>query len=178
MPMLRVSRGPIAMSFTAKDLSFGMERTRALVEKQIPSSALQKRLPSFADKRISSVRDAQQDLLLVLEYSKWAVFAFLPALALGLLGGIGMLRKRVGRVLGALAIPLGAASIAGWFGLRYAMQYAIEEAGIDRLEVTMQLGGHLLLVTGGLGVLAGFGAVVQPDVKEPPQSVATSARLR
>ena len=56
-------------------------------------------------------------------------------------------------------------SVGAWFGLRYAIVYAVEEADISKLEVTMQLGGHALLLIGVLGVVAGFGALLQPDAK-------------
>jgi len=156
LPFVHVRRAPLALGLSAYELSFKMERTRAVVEKQIPG---------FLDRRLGSVRDARDDLREVLEYSRWAALAFVPAILLGVLGAIGVVRRRVGRVLGALALPLGGMSVAGWFALRYGIAYGVEEAGISKLEVTMQLGAHVLLVIGGLGVVAAIGALVQPDPK-------------
>jgi hypothetical protein len=72
---------------------------------------------------------------------------------LGILGVIGLLRRRVGRVLGIFAIPLGLASIAGWLGLRYALQFAAEEADLGKVSVTLQVGTHALLAIGALGLV-------------------------
>jgi hypothetical protein len=154
MPFVHIKRAPLALGLTAYELSFGMDKTRTIVEKQ---------LPGILDKRLKGVRSARDDLHEVLEYSRWAALAFVPAIMLGILGAIGVVRRRVGRVIGALALPLAAISIIGWFALRFGIAYGVEEAGIAKLEVTMQLGAHLLLVVGGLGVLAAIGALIKPD---------------
>lgn len=164
LPFIHITRGPVSIGFNAKDLTFGMAKTRAVVEKQLPGFT-QKPLPNVAEHQISRVRDAQEDLHTALDYSKYAAYAFLPGLILGLLGGIALWRKRAGRLLGLMALPFGIVSVGAWFGLRYAIVYAVEEADISKLEVTMQLGGHALLVIGVLGVVAGFGALLQPDAK-------------
>lgn len=161
VPMVDIKYGRMALGLTAMDLSFGMDKTRALADKEIPK--LPKMIGKRLDSRLDSLRSDQGDLQLVLEASKWAVAAFIPGLLLGLLGGVAIARRKMGRVLGALAVPLGLASIAGWFGLRYAMQYAAAEADLGKVEVALQVGAHALLVIGGLGVLAGFGALIKPD---------------
>jgi len=171
LPMVDLKYGRITMGLTAIDLSFDMDKTRALAGKEMP------RLPRAIGKRLESVRSDQQDLQLVLDASKWAVGAFLPGVLLGLLGLIGLLRKRAGRLIGALAIPLGLASIGAWFGLRYAVHYAAAEADLGKVVVALQVGAHALLVIGGLGLLVGIGALVNPDrapdppAQPPPPSV-------
>lgn len=157
LPMVDIKYGRITMGLTAYDLSFKMEKTRALAETELP------RLPKAINKRLENVRSNQTDLVLVLEASRWAVAAFIPGVLLGILGVIGLLRRRVGRVLGMFAIPLGLASIAGWFGLRYALQFAAEEADLGKVSVTLQVGAHALLAIGALGLVAGFGALFSPD---------------
>lgn len=157
LPMVDIKYGRITMGLTAFDLSFKMEKTRSLAETEIP------RLPKSIGKRLDNLRSDQADLQLVLEASRWATAAFVPGILLGLLGIVGLIRRRVGRVIGALAIPLGLASVAAWFGLRFAMQYAAAEADLGKITVSLQVGAHALLVIGALGLLCGFGALVKPD---------------
>jgi hypothetical protein len=156
LPLIEIKHKPITLGFTAVDLSFGMETTRSLAVKE---------LPKLLDRKLRRVRSAQEDLQLVLDASKWAVLAFVPGMLLGLFGAIGVLRKRVGRVLGVLALLLGLGSIGAWIGLRMGLAYAAEEAEMGKVAVALQLGAHALIVVGGLGVLAGLGALFQPDQK-------------
>jgi hypothetical protein len=154
LPFVEV-KGPIALGFTAFDLSFGMEKSHKIVDAKIP--AIMKR-------RMKRMRSAQEDLQLVLEVSRFAALAFIPAVLLGALGVAGTLRRRVGRVIGGFALPLGLLSIGTWIGLRIGMQYAVEEAELGKTTVNMGFGGHALLIVGGLAVIAGLGALVKPDV--------------
>jgi hypothetical protein len=155
LPLVEVRHGPIVIGFTAMDLSFGMERTRSLLDKQ---------LPGIADKRIPrDIRDARDDARMVSDASRGAALAFVPGLLMGLLAIVGFLRKRFGRFLGLLGFVLGVGSIGAWLGLRYVIQYALEELALQKTQVNLQLGGNLLVVVGALGVLAGLGALVQPD---------------
>lgn len=177
LPFVHVRRAPIGLSFSAKDLSFGLGKTRTIVEKEMP--AIERRLPKIVDKRLGSVHSAQDDLTTVLEASKWSALAFLPGALLGLLGAIATWRRRAGRSVGAPAVLFGLISIAGWFGMRWAMGFAVEEAEIDKLEVTMEFGAHFLLGIGVLGAIAGIGALIKPDgppIEEPPPIPPTGAR--
>jgi hypothetical protein len=146
----------ITLGFTAFDLTFGMERSHKLIDTK---------LPALAKKRFKRFSSSQEDLQLVLEASRFAAFAFLPAVLLGVMGLIGLLRKRVGRLIGALAVPLGLVSIGTWIGLRYGMEYAAKEADLGKVTVSQGVGAHMLLVVGGLAVIAGLGALFQPDDK-------------
>jgi hypothetical protein len=168
VPMVAIKYGRVTLGLTAMDLSFGMDKTRAVAEKELPK--LPKVIGKRLESRLDSLRSDQTDLQLVLEASKWAMAAFIPGLLLGLLGGIAIARRKLGRVIGVLSIPLGLASIGAWFGLRFAMQYAAAEADLGKVEVALQLGAHALLVIGGLGLLAGLGALIKPDrVADAPE---------
>ncbi|MBA2541277.1 MAG: hypothetical protein H0V17_16670 [Deltaproteobacteria bacterium] len=154
LPLIEIKHKPVTLGFTAVELSFGMDTTRALAVKE---------LPRLLDRKLKRVRSAQEDLQLVLEASKWAILAFAPGILLFVFGAIGLLRKRVGRVLGVLAFLLGLGSIGAWIGLRMGLAYAAEEVEMGTVAVALQVGAHSLLVIGGLGVLAGLGALFQPD---------------
>lgn len=169
VPMVELKYGRIVLGLTAMDLSFGMDKTRAVAAKELPR--LPRAVSARLDKRLDSLRSDQSDLQLVLDASQWALAAFLPGLLLGVLGGIGIARRRVGRVLGALAIPLGLGSIAAWLGLRFALQYAAEEADLGKIVVSLQLGAHALLAIGALGLLAGLGALIRPERAADPREL-------
>jgi uncharacterized membrane protein len=167
LPFVEI-KGPITLGFTAFDLSFGMERSHKLIDTK---------LPALAKKKLKRVSSAQEDLQLVLEASRFAAAAFIPAVLLGLFGVIGLLRKRVGRLIGLLAVPLGLASIGLWFGLRYAIQYAAQEAELPKqIAVNLGLGAHALLAVGGIAVIAGLGALFNPDDKpdDTPAPIRTA----
>lgn len=157
LPMIDVKYGRITLGLTAMDLSFGMDKTRSLAEKELP------KLPNLVEKRLRGARSNQEDLRLVLEASRWAALAFAPGILLGVLGAVGLVRKRVGRVIGVFALLLGLGSIIAWLGLRFGLAYAEQEADLGKVVVVLQVGSHLLLVVGGLGVLAGLGALLKPD---------------
>jgi hypothetical protein len=157
LPLVEVRHGPIVLGFSAKDLSFGMDRTHSLLDKEIPKFA-ERRLPA-------DLRGAREDARLVAEASRGAALAFVPAALMTLLGAIGYARRRFGRILGACAFLLGLSSIGAWIGLRFAIRYALEEIALERTTVGLQLGAHTLLAIGGLGLLAGIGALAQPERK-------------
>ncbi|MEO8705227.1 MAG: hypothetical protein ABI867_34595 [Kofleriaceae bacterium] len=157
LPLVEVRHGPIVMGFSAKELSFGMSRTHALLDQEIPKFA-ERRLPA-------DLRSGREDARLVADASRGAALAFVPAVLMALLGAIGYAKKRFGRFLGLCAFVCGLASIGAWIGLRFAIRYALEEIALKRTTVDLQLGAHALLAIGGLGLLAGIGALVQPDPK-------------
>jgi hypothetical protein len=158
LPLVEVRHGPIVVGFTAKQLSFGMDQTHSILDAK---------LPRFAERRLpTDVRTMREDARLVADASRGAALAFAPAALLAVLGIVGFARRRFGRIFGALAVLLGLSSIGAWVGLRYVLQYALEEAAFKRTTVALQLGEHALLVIGALGVLAGIGALARPELRE------------
>lgn len=164
LPLVEVRHGPIALGFSAKQLSFGMETEHALLDAELPAVA--KRLLPRRGKVASlaaDLRSTRRDVRLVADASRGAALAFAPAALMLALAAIGLLRRGFGRLSGALALLLGLASIGAWLGLRYVIRYALDEGAWERTTVTLQLGGHLLLVAGALSALAGLGALFSPD---------------
>lgn len=164
LPLVEVKHGPFVVSFTAKQLSFGLDNAHSFLDTvETAQGILDKRLPKLGKRIPGDVRTYREDARMVAEASRGAALAFAPAAIMFLLGALGLLRKQFGRISGALALLLGLSSIAAWIGLRFVMQYALEEVALKRTTVAMQIGAHVLLVIGALGVLAGIGALVQPE---------------
>jgi hypothetical protein len=161
LPLIEVQHGKITFAFTARELSFGLERTHSLIERELPKE-LERRVPI-------SIRDGRDDMRTVTDAARYAMLLFVPSALIVLLGVIGLWRGRVGRAIGGAAILLGLISIASWFALRYGIDYGLEEAALARTRVTLEVGAHLLIVAGLAGVIAGLGALVRPDAGPPPR---------
>lgn len=158
-PLLRTETksrfGPHALELTAYQLTFGLDKTHAVLGRE---------LPPVLEKRLSpAVREARTDARLVAEASRGAVLLFVPALVLLAFGIVGLIKQRFGRVLGALTFVFGAASIAAFFGLRYGIDYGMREAGFKRTTVEAIDASYLLIVIGAIGVVAAIGALVLPQ---------------
>jgi len=82
---------------------------------------------------------------------------FAPAGLLTLLGVILLLRDRMGRLSGLVAIVLGVAC-----GAVFSRFWQADQASRD-LSASLGLGLYLLLAAGLGGALAGLGALIHPD---------------
>jgi hypothetical protein len=157
LPLIVIQRGPVRVGLTAMELSFHLDKTRALLDKEF-------QIPPIADRRIpADWKDARDDARTAADASRGAAAAFLPGLLIGALAAIALLRGKVGRFSGALALLLGLASAGAWIGLRFVIRYAIDEIELKKTELAMSYGGWCLLGIGILGVLAGIGALARPD---------------
>lgn len=164
MPFAEVRKGIAAVQLSAKDLSFGLEKTHA---------TLDRKLPKLVEKRLgSTVIDTRDELKLVADGLKYAALVFLPAALLVVIGIIAVIRKRLGRVLASFALLLGIVSLASWIGLHYAIDYALEEADVKGMTIELMAGAHMLLVGALAGLGVGMAALIKP---EPPPGPATAA---
>ncbi|HSK04819.1 MAG TPA: hypothetical protein VK932_26400 [Kofleriaceae bacterium] len=162
-PMLELRQGRVVVELSASQLSFGFEKQHAILQRELPQFA-----EKLADKYLpESVRSTRRDVRLVSEAARWAALAYAPAALLALFGLIGVLRRRFGRALGTLALLAGLASIATWLGLRFGIRFALAQSDLDKTQVTLMFGAHLLLVAGVAGVIAGIGALARPDLGRP-----------
>ena len=153
-PLVGVGRGLVQVELSAYELSFGLARTHRIIDRQLPAIA-ERHLPP-------DVRETRDDIKLVAEASRGAALAFIPAALLLVLGVVGAARKRTSRFEGVLAILLGAASIAAWFGLRYGVAYGIrEEPALARLHLDLRIGAHLLVAVGACAIVAGLVALIR-----------------
>lgn len=164
MPLAEVRKGVAAVQLSAKDLSFGLEKTHA---------ALDRKLPKLVERRLgSTVTDTRDELKMVADGLKFAALLFAPAALLVLIGIIAVLRKRLGRVLAGTALLIGLVSLASWIGLHYGIDYALEEADVKGMTIELMAGAHMLIV----GAIAGMGVGLAALVKPEPLPGAVAAR--
>jgi hypothetical protein len=155
-PMIAIGRGPVKVELSAYELSFGLGKTRAALDMKIPSLA-KKHIPP-------DVLQTRDDIKLVSDATKGAALAYIPVGILLLIGAFCVWRKKSARGLGAVAVLLGAVSIAAWFGIRYGVAYGIEEEpALARLHLQPVFGAHVLLVAGALAIIGGLKAVLRRD---------------
>jgi hypothetical protein len=165
MPMVTIRKGFFEQDFSTRDLVFNGEQTRQTLNGKIPKIAMQ-HLP----KSLQSLRSDLQDVLLA---ARALSAVFVPAMLLLLLGGFAVYRGACGRVIGAAAVLLGVASMAGWFALRWGLR----EYGTDSINIQLSSGATMLLVVGALGVVGGIGALLQPEKATGLPSQAASPPL-
>lgn len=96
----------------------------------------------------------------VLAYRGELIAMYVPAALLALLGLIDLFRWRMGRFAGLLALILGAASgaVFGWFWLA--------DQDTKSLHSSLGLGVYLLAGCSAGGMLAGLGAMFNPDRRD------------
>jgi len=158
LPLIEVQRSGVTFAFSARELSFGMERAHKLIDRQLPA-LVEAHIPT-------SVREARSDIRTVAEATRFAMALFIfPALILGL-GILGLYRGRVGRAIGAAAVVLGLACVVSWLVLRYGIDYGLAEAELKRTKVVLQVGADILFAGGLAAMFVGIGAIVRPD---PPR---------
>ena len=164
VPLVSLGKGLTHVEVTAKELSFGLSRTHALLDKEIPI-LVQSRIPK-------DVIEGRDDVRTVLKALRGAAAAFIPALAILLLGVRGMWRGEFSRRLAIVALVCGVASIAAYLGLRYGIDYGEnEEPLLKRVALTVEVGAYLLIVAGLGGILGGALGIWKPELpkkKRPP----------
>ena len=149
-PLFSVGRFKLHTDFSAYELSFKSGTARKLVDAKLPL-LVELKLPP-------DVREARDDIRMIVDGAKNAAYAFIPAGFLLVVGAIAVKRKKLGRPLAALAVLLGIASAAAYFGLKYGIAYGeAEEPIVKRLNLQLAIGAKILLA-GGLGA-AIFAAV-------------------
>ena len=155
-PMISIGRGPLHIQVSAYDLSFGLGKSR---------TALDYKIPALAKRHISpDILQTRDDIKLISDATKGAMLAYIPVALLLLIGAFCVWRKKTARPLGALAVLLGAVSIAAWFGIRYGVAYGIEEEpALARLRLQPVFGAHVLLVAGVLALLGGLKSLIRRD---------------
>lgn len=156
MPLAELRKGPAGVALSAKELSFGLEKTHGLLDRK---------LPGFLEKRIpTDVRDTRDDVKMVADYLKWAVLVFVPAVLLVGIGIMAVARKRLGRPLAGMALFVGLLALGIWLALHKVIAYAIVEADVKGMTIELMSGAHMLLITAATGIGVGIAALARPDV--------------
>lgn len=155
VPFVRIEQRGIALELTAKELSFGLERTHKLIGYQLPAIAEAKLPPD-----VKSTRD---DLRLVAKALRFSIALYVPIGLAMLVALLAQWRGRLGRGYAALAALAGLVSAALWFVVRYALDYGLSEIELKRTTIALQIGAHLLLVAGAGAALAGIIGVIRPE---------------
>ena len=162
MPLAEVRKGIAAWTLSAKDLSFGLEKTHA---------ALDRKLPNIVAKKLGSdVTDTRDELKMVADGLKFSALLFAPAVMLFLIGIIAVLRKRLGRVLAGTALFFGLVTLAAYIGLHYGIDYALEEADVKGMTIELRTGAHMLILTALTGIGVGLAALIKPEA--PPSTMS------
>ncbi len=156
LPLFELRQGPVGLSVSAYQLSFGLDRTHKLLDRDLPA-VLERRLPVM-------LRGARDDARLVVEGAKGAVLMFVPSLLMIALAIAGFTRRRFGRTLGAAALLCSLLSIGSFIALRAGLIYGLDETGLTYVATTFELGAQLLLFTGIAGAIAAIGALVKPEL--------------
>jgi hypothetical protein len=120
-----------------------------------PNEIVDGDLPKLDQTQVAVLIEQFNEGLAELKTTMLAFFS--PALLLGLIGGIAVLRGKMGRLAGVFALLLGLAN-AGVFFLFNAVA---KDSG--QTDATLGLGLTMLLVAGAGGALGGLGALVSPD---------------
>jgi len=155
-PLIKLGRGPISIELSAYDLSFGLKKTHGALDARIPTLAKQKIPPDLLETR--------DDIKLVADASRGAALAFVPAALILLIGIVAVRKQRTPKPLALAGGLLGLASVAAWYGVRFAVIYGIaEEPALERLHFTSIFAAQVLLVTGVLAVLGAVRAFVRND---------------
>jgi len=152
LPMVSVDRGDYSGTVSAFQIFKGLDSLSVQAGTEEVNVAMASAGASAAEAK--QALDGMKGIVM-------AIFA--PALLLVLIGGLGVARKKFGRVAGAFSLIFGLVGL----GIGALLKSAAEgDSGI---------GLTLLLVTGVAGVVGGLMALVKPE--RPAAPVAASPRL-
>jgi hypothetical protein len=155
-PLMKIGRYKLRAELSAYELSFGLSRTHKALDTKLPL-IVELKLPP-------DVREARDDIKTIMDASKNAALAYIPAAVLLLIGAYATWRKRLNRPLAALCILFGLASAAAYIGLKYGIAYGEEEEPIlKRVSIELLIGAKILLAGGLAAAIAGLAALVKPN---------------
>ena len=166
VPLVSLGKGVTHVEVSAKELSFGLSRTHQLIDKDIP--------PLVAKRMPKDVLSGREDVRTVLKALRGAAAAYIPALAILLLGVSGMWRGEFSRRLAIVALVCGVASIVAYLGLRYGIDYGEnEEPLLKRVALTVEVGAYLLIVAGIGGIVGGALGAWKPELPKKRRGPVT-----
>jgi hypothetical protein len=157
LPMVSVERQGKQVSVSAFQVVKGLDAVGGALDNE------DVRVKAAAYGETSSLRSAKKDV----DGMKGIVMAiFAPALLLALIGGMGVARKKFGRVAGTFSLLFGLLGL----GIGAILKSAAEgDSGV---------GLTVLLLTGVVGVAGGILALAKPERGETATAVAAPALAR
>lgn len=155
MDLIVVKTHGIPIKITARQLSFGFERTHKLLDFKLPQ-IVENRVPR-------DYIDARDDARLVAGAVKWAFALYLPIGLLMLIGLGAQFSGRLTRGACALAIFLGVVMATSWFVIRYAIDYGLSELELSRTTILLAPGAHLFLILGIATIIVGIVGLIRPE---------------
>ncbi|HUS31543.1 MAG TPA: hypothetical protein VMZ53_23720 [Kofleriaceae bacterium] len=138
LPLVSVERQGHKASVSAFQVMKGLDQAEASVDEGVQQSAFSADTGASAKKDIGAIKGIVM-----------AVFA--PALLLVLIGGLGVARKKFGRVAGTFSFLLGLLGL----GIGAILKAAAEGDG--------GIGLTFLLLTGFAGVVGGLATLIKPE---------------
>jgi hypothetical protein len=157
VPLFSLGRGVTHVEVSAKELSFGLSRTHALLEKEIPAAVRKRMKPDLLQ--------AREDVRTVLRTLRGAAAAYIPALLILCCGIAGMWRGAFGRRLAGAALACGVLSIIAYLAVVYGIDYGKnEEPLLQRVNLTVEIGAYLLIVAGIGGIAGGALGLWRPEL--------------
>ena len=154
--LVSLGKGLTHVEVTAKELSFGLSRTHALLDKEIPP-LVAKRMPKDVITGRDDVRTVIKALRGAAAAPSWCSSSCSSAYR-----GCGADSSAAGS---RSSHSHGVASIAAYLGLRYGIDYGEnEEPLLKRVELTVEVGAYLLIVAGLGGILGGALAAWRPEL--------------
>ena len=170
VPLFSLGRGLSHVEVSAKELSFGLSRTHAVLDKEIPPAVRKRMKPDMLQ--------ARDDVRTVLKALRGAAAAFIPALLILCFGVAGMWRGEFGRRLAGAAVACGVLSIVAYVAVVYGIDYGKhEEPLLRRVNLTVEIGAYLLIVAGIGGIVGGALGLWRPELPTR-RRVSTSGAAR
>jgi hypothetical protein len=138
LPLVSVTRGEVTGTVSAFQIVKGLDTVQVAVDNAEVHNVAEVETRAGASKDLGALKGIVM-----------AIFA--PALLLGLIGGLGVMRKKFGRGAGTLSLLLGLLGL----GIAAVLKSAAEgDSGV---------GMTLLLVTGVAGIVGGVLALIKPE---------------
>lgn len=153
-PLMKLGHWKLRTELSAYELSFGLSKTH---------KALDTKLPFVVEMKIPpDIREARDDIKIIMDASKNAALAYIPAAVLLLIGAYATWKKRLNRPLAALCVLFGFASAAAYVGLKYGIAYGEQEEPIlKRVSIELLIGAKVLIAGGVAAIVAGLAALVR-----------------
>ena len=157
VPLFSLGKGLSHVEVSARELSFGLSRTHAVLEKEIP--------PLVKKRMSADALQARDDVRTVLKALRYAALAFVPALLILCCGVAGMWRGEFGRRLAGAALACGVLSLVAYLAVVYGIDYGKnEEPLLRRVNLTVEIGAYLLVIAGIGGIVGGALGLWKPEV--------------